>query len=420
MKKITAILIGAGNRGMDCLAPYALRNPLELQFTAVAEPVRERREAFGERYNVSRDRCFGDWEELLDQPKLADAAIICTGDRLHFAPAVKALEKGYHVLLEKPMATTPEECITLRETAAKYGRFVVVCHVLRYTSFFSKLKALIDDGVIGRLIAVSHNENIGYYHFAHSYVRGNWRNEKEASPIILAKCCHDLDIMLWLAGADCFKLSSFGELTHFKSENSPEGAPAKCLDGCPAQADCPYYAPKIYFTAGNEWLASVISMDRSREALMKALNEGPYGRCVYHCDNDVPDHQVVNIEFANGVTASFMMSAFTREVSRTLKLMGTMGEIRGSFEKNEIEIMNFNRGPREVIYLDKAAYGHGGGDDQLMREFVGLLQPESDWEALTSVSVSVQSHLMAFAAEKSRRENRVVYLKEFEKSLKPF
>ena len=414
MKKITAILIGAGNRGMESLASYALRNPLELEITAVAEPVDERRETFGRLHHIPDERCFASWEEVLAQPKLADAAVIATQDRLHFAPTIRALEKGYHILLEKPMAPTPEECITLSRTAAKFGRMVTVCHVLRYTSFFSKLKELLEHGVIGQLISIQHNENIGYYHFAHSFVRGNWRNEKESSPIILAKSCHDMDIMLWLAGADCIKLSSFGSLTHFKKENAPGGAPSRCLDGCPARVDCPYYAPKTYLTSYTEWPVSVISMDRSLEARTKALKEGPYGRCVYHCDNDVADHQVVNMEFANGVTAAFTMSAFTKEISRTIKLMGTQGEIRGAFEKNEIEIMNFGRGTREVIYFDKSAYGHGGGDDQLMREFVRLLQQESAQEALTSVDVSVQSHLMAFAAELSRHENRIVNPQEFE------
>lgn len=414
MKQITAVLIGAGDRGMENLAPYALRNPLELAFKAVAEPVQERREAFKKRYNLPREMCFSGWEELLERPRMADAAIICTGDRLHFQPAIRALEQGYHLLLEKPMAPTPEECIILGETAAKLGRVVAICHVLRYTSFFSKLKELLDQNVIGRLIAIQHNENIGYYHFAHSYVRGNWRNEKESSPIILAKSCHDMDILLWLAGADCTKIASFGELTHFKKENAPAGAPPRCLDGCPAYVDCPYYAPRIYLTEYTGWPVSVISMDPSLAARIKALKEGPYGRCVYHCDNDVLDHQVVNMEFENGVTAAFTMSAFTKDISRTIKLMGTRGEIRGAFDKDEIEILTFHDGCREVIHLDKSVYGHGGGDDGLMREFVRLLREGNNREALTSAKVSIQSHLMAFAAEKSRLENRVVYMREWE------
>ena len=197
------------------------------------------------------------------------------------------------------------------ETARKRGKVLSVCHVLRYTPFFSKIKELLDKGCIGRLISIQHNENVGYWHYAHSFVRGNWRNSEDSSPMILAKSCHDMDIMLWLAGADCRSISSYGSLTHFKSENAPEGAPYRCMDGCPVQNECPYYAPRLYLTENTSWPTSVISADTGIEARTKALREGPYGRCVYRCDNNVVDHQVVAIEFKNDVTAVFTMSAFT-------------------------------------------------------------------------------------------------------------
>ena len=418
MKKITAVLIGAGMRGMHAYASYALEHPHEIQFVAVAEPNRERREKFRELHGIADDMCCSDWKTLLEKPRLADAALICTQDKMHFEPTLKALEKGYHILLEKPMSPDPKECITMGEYAEKYNRIFSICHVLRYTNFFSTLKKLLDEGRIGRLISIQHNENVGHVHQSHSYVRGNWGDTKASSPMILAKSCHDMDIMLWLAGADCTGVSSFGSLTHFKKENAPAGAPARCLDGCPIEKECPYYAPKIYLTENTGWPTSAISNDTSMEARMQALREGPYGRCVYRCDNDAVDHQVVNIEFANEVTASFTMCAYTNKTNRTIKLMGTKGEIRASEERKEIEVFDFSTGFREVIHLPEAKSGHGGGDDGIMRDFVRLVQKDEANAGLTSAQISVQSHLMAIAAEKSRLEKKVIALNDYTRHIK--
>ncbi|HHV99895.1 MAG TPA: Gfo/Idh/MocA family oxidoreductase [Clostridiaceae bacterium] len=418
MKKITAVLLGAGSRGADAYGRYALEHPYEIQFIAVAEPNRGRRELFRKQHGICEDMCFESWEELLEQPKLADAIVICTQDRMHFEPAIASLEKGYHVLLEKPMSYDARECVIMGDYAKKYNRIFLICHVLRYTQFFSTIKKLLEEGRIGDLVSVQHNENIAYWHFAHSYVRGNWRNSQETSPMILAKCCHDMDILLWLAGADCDYISSFGSLTHFKSENAPEGAPQRCLDGCPAAFKCLYYAPKQYLTDKIDWPTSVISVDKSYEARLKALKEGPYGRCVYHCDNDVADHQVVSIHFTNDVTAAFSVSAFTRDCHRTIKLMGTKGEIRGSDGKNELEILDFATGATETIRFKDSKYGHGGGDFGIMQNFVKLVREEDTESGLTSAEVSVQSHLMALAAEKSRVKNRVINMKEFEEEIR--
>lgn len=415
MKKITAALIGAGSRGTQAYAPYALNHPDEIQFIAVAEPDFERREKFKISHGISEKMCFEDWEQMLDMPRLADAVLICTQDRMHFKPVIKALEKSYHVLLEKPMSNDMKECILMGKYAKKYDRVFSVCHVLRYTAFFSKLKELLDGGSIGRLVSIQHNENVAYWHQAHSFVRGNWRNAEESSPMILAKCCHDMDILLWLAGAECRRISSFGKLTYFKSGNAPEGAPPRCLDGCPAEKECPYYAPKVYLTENTDWPTSVISNDISMEARTRALIEGPYGRCVFHCDNDVVDHQVVNIEFANEVTAAFTMCAFTNDCCRTIKLMGTEGEIRASDRNNEIEVYSFIKGACETIRLDKSQYGHGGGDYGIMHDFVRLVAEDCAKKGRTAADISVQSHLMAFAAEKSRLEGRVVDIGELQK-----
>ncbi len=416
MKKISIALIGAGQRG-SIYAAYALSHPEELGVAAVAEPDKNKREAFARLHGIPENMCYPTWEELLSSPRAADAVLVCTQDNMHTLPAIKALEAGYHVLLEKPMSNNELECLEIDEYSRKYNRLVSVCHVLRFTPFFSTIKKIIDEGQIGRLISIQHNENVGYWHQAHSYVRGNWRNSKKASPMILAKSCHDLDILLWLADSECSSIVSFGELTHFKKENAPVDAPHRCLDGCPHREECPFYAPRIYINGNTGFPASVISSDTGNEALTAALKEGPYGRCVYRCDNDVVDHQIVAMEFKNRVTVSFTMCAFTNEVSRTIKLMGTRGEIRGAMEKNEIEIIRFADGTKTKICLNPGASGHGGGDEGIMRNFVKLMQTGTE-DRLTSSGISIQSHLLAFAAEKSRLEKRVIHMEEYTRELR--
>jgi predicted dehydrogenase len=416
MKKVSVAVIGAGARG-TVYANYSLLHKDELEITAVAEPNTERRQIFKDLHNIPNNMCFDSWEDMLSMPKLADAIIIATQDKMHFEPAVRSIKKGYHILLEKPMSVSPEECVLLGNLAKEYNKTFTICHVLRYTDFFSTLKKLLVSGRIGRLISIQHNENVGYWHQAHSYVRGNWRNSNESSPMILAKSCHDMDIMLWLAGADCVNLSSFGSLTHFRKENAPENCTERCIDGCPIERECPYSAVKVYLETNLDWPTNVITTDLSLEGRKDALKHGPYGRCVYFCDNNVVDHQVVNLEFANEVTAAFTMCAFTKG-SRTIKLMGTNGEIRGDMEKNEIEITDFTcYDKQEVIKLEASLQGHGGGDYKIMHDFVRLLQADNNSEALSSANISVQSHLMAFAAEEARVEKKVINMNEYTANL---
>ncbi|MGG1637423.1 Gfo/Idh/MocA family protein [Paenibacillus sp. NRS-1760] len=418
MKKVTVAIIGAGLRGVNYLE-YALAHPNELQVVAVAEPVAERRKSFQARHNIADNMCFENWDDFFAMPKLADAVLICTQDKQHFDPTMKALEAGYHVLLEKPMSPDAKECLLMGEKASQLNRVFSICHVLRYTNFFSTIKELLEKETIGKLMSITHNENVGFWHQAHSFVRGNWSRKEDSSPMILAKSCHDLDILLWLAGSECVRVSSFGSLSHFTADQAPAGAPLRCLDGCPVSDECLYYAPNYYLTEDTNWPTSAISNDLSYSARYKALEEGPYGRCVYHCDNDVVDHQVVNLEFANSVTAAFTMSAFTRDVSRTIKLMGTKGEIRGAMEKNEIEVIHFGSGKIErIAFEDMGGHvGHGGGDMGLLKDFLKLVREDGKSEGLTSASQSVQSHLMAFAAEQSRVDGNSINLKDFAESI---
>lgn len=422
MKRITVALIGAGGRGAVAYAPYALRYPDEIQIVAVADPDVQRREGIKNSFDIEAQNAFTTWEDLLSGEKLADAVLICTQDNMHFEPTIKALEMGYHVLLEKPMSNNPEECFIMGEYAKKYNRIFAICHVLRYNHFFMTLKDLLEDGEIGNLMTVQHLENVGYWHQAHSFVRGNWRKAAESSPMILQKSCHDLDILLWLIGEECMRVSSFGSLSHFTKENAPAGAPLRCTDGCPVRDECAFYAPRFYLIDKEDWqgkyLRAYLTNDTSYEGIMTALREGPYGRCVYHCDNDVVDHQVVNLEFANNVTASFTMTAFSNDSERIIRLQGTKGEIKGHMEDNTIEITDFVSGHKKLIKLRASDTGHGGGDEGIMKDFIKLVQQGSGQNSRSSAVVSVQSHLMAFAAETSRLENRVIQMPEYIESLR--
>ena len=414
MKKVTAILIGAGLRGGYVYSQYALDHPDEFQVVAVAEPDPERRELFAAKHQIPSELCFESYEELLKKEKMADCAMVCTQDKMHYEPVVMAMEKGYHVLCEKPMSPDKKEIIKMGEMAKKYNRILSVCHVLRYSPFFSKLKELLEEGRIGRLMTIQHMEEVGYWHHAHSFVRGYWRNAEESSPMILQKCCHDMDIMLWLADSKCESISSFGELSYFKEENSPEGAPAYCLDGCSHRDECAFYAPRFYLEhpkAVDDGLVYAVTDPADPEHVLEALKKGPYGRCVFHCDNTVVDHQSVDIHFENQVTASFLMTAFTNQCARRIRLMGTKGEIKGDMDTGVIEIIDFVSQNHETIQLHTPAKGHNGSDMSMMRDFVRMIGEGK--KGKTDASVSVESHLMALAAEEARVKGQVIDFGEF-------
>lgn len=412
MNKITAVVIGAGSRGVDAYAVYAEKYPHELEIVGVAEPRQDRREAFVQRFGIEEGKTFTDWKDLLDQPRLADLIFICTQDTMHVEPAVIAMQKGYHILLEKPVSVTPEGCRTLLQASRKYDVSIAVAHVLRYTPFFSSMKKLLEKGVIGEIQGIQHNENVGHQHYAHSFVRGNWRNKAESAPMILAKSCHDMDLFLYLTGSDCRRISSFGSRRVFISDNKPSDAPDRCLDGCPHRVECPYYGPKTYLTGDTGWPVNVLTCDLSSEGITAALQEGPYGRCVYSCDNDVVEHQVLNLEFENGIPAVFTMSAFTNKTSRTIKIVGTKGEMRGHMERQEIEILDFETCNTQLVNVAASLIGHGGGDEGIVREFLLHLNDRSR-PLPSSLELSIQSHMMAFAAEESMLSGRVVDVKEF-------
>ncbi|WP_283591354.1 Gfo/Idh/MocA family protein [Clostridium butanoliproducens] len=411
MSKIKVGLIGAGQRGKDVYGNYALINPEHIEFVAVAEPNEIKRKEFSEKHNIKVEYQFESWEQLLEKEKFCDAVVIATPDRVHFEPAKLALKRGYHILLEKPMSSIPEEVMNLGALAKENNKVFMICHVLRYTPFFSTIKQIIDSGEIGDIMSIQHNENIGYFHFGHSFVRGNWRNSNLSSSLMLQKSCHDMDILLWLVGSPCRKIASFGELSYFKKERKPEGAGDRCTK-CSIEAECPYSAIKLYYNNVGRWPTTAIVEIQTIDEVKKAVDEGPYGRCVYNCDNNVVDHQSTILEFENNVTATFNLSAFTNKVNRTIKIMGTKGEIRAIDSKNEIEVQLFDTNERKVINPKQITGGHGGGDTGIMEDFISLIL-SNEGKALTSASVSVQSHMMAFAAEESRLKGKVVDIKEY-------
>lgn len=409
MRPVTAVVLGAGSRG-STYAGYAKEYPQELQIVAVAEPRTDRRDILGDQFEIPEANRFADWKDLLKCPRMADCAFVCTLDDDHTEPVLRAMELGYHVLLEKPMSNTEAECCAIVEAANKAGVTLSVCHVLRYTPFFMTLKKLIDQGNIGDVSAINQIENVGYWHQAHSFVRGNWRTVRETSPMILQKSCHDMDIILWLMGKNCRRVHSFGSLRHFSPENAPEGAPERCLDGCSHAGSCPYYAPALYLDMNRTgWPVDVITTDLSEQGRRKALEEGPYGRCVYHCDNDVVDRQVVNLEFDGGAVATFTMTGLSADFCRQLKIFGTQGQIEANMGTNQIVLHRFGEEKRCIpVEADAHTSGHGGGDYGIIRDFVRILRDGG--ESRSSAQISLQSHLICFAAEKSRKEHVVVDL----------
>ena len=404
-RPVTAITLGAGNRG-NIYGGYAAAYPGQLNITGVAEPIAVRKQNYQAGHGILPDRCFDTWEQVFERPKMADAVIITTPDALHYGPAIAALEKGYHVLLEKPVSPTLEECLHIRDLALAKQRIVAVCHVLRYTDYFRELKRLIESGAVGELVSIQHLEPIQHEHMAHSFVRGNWHNSGTSTPIILAKSCHDLDMLRWLANRPAQKISAFGDLKWFRRDNAPRGSTARCLDGCAVERECPYSARKLYLE--KEGWSYVFDLSEGTDriaAKTELLATTDYGRCVYRMDNDQPDHYVANIQFADSVTASFAMEAFTAYHGRRTRIMGSMGDIVG--DMRELTHTDFRTGEVTQWQAPSASSGHGGGDYGLMYDWVRAVSAGDASLLSSSIEVSIESHVMAFKAEQSRLQSTV-------------
>ncbi|XP_046579702.1 uncharacterized protein LOC124287247 [Haliotis rubra] len=475
---VTCIVVGAGSRG-GTYAAYAQHYPDRMRVVGLAEPREYQRNQIKERNNVPSSNVFTDWHEAVERDKFADCVIITTVDRDHKDPAVAFAKKGYNILLEKPMAVTEADCREIVKTCKQHNVCLAVCHVLRYVPWARKIKEVIASGRIGEVVNIHHTEPVGFWHFAHSFVRGNWRNASESSNSLLAKCCHDVDLIkywfgetrclkvasfgnlthftkadkvgfwhfphafvrgnwrneeescnsllgkcchdvdlikCWMGEKKCQRISSFGNVSHFRKGDKPKGAASRCMD-CPQKIEtsCPYSAKRYYLDevkSGNRgWPVSVIADVPDIESVTEALKTGPYGRCVYECDNDVMSHQVVNFQFEGGSTASLTMVAFTKKVcQREVKVYGTRGEI--SCVDDGIRVFDFLSGQTttESLKVDEFArrWGHGGADYHLIHTFVTAIKENNPELIETGADDTLNSHLLVFAAEKAHKENCVV------------
>ena len=407
MSALEMVMIGAGGRGYLAYGPYALAHPDEVRFTAVVEPDDSRRQRFAAAHNIPLERQLRSWQDLVERPQLAAAALNATMDRMHYPSTLALLGAGYDVLLEKPMATSAAECVELVNTATQRGRVLQICHVLRYAPFFRTVYDVVTSGRLGDIVSFQWSENLVYWHFAHSFVRGKWNNSDTSGPMILTKCCHDLDLLIWMLGRPRSVLSS-GSLTHFRRERVGPEIPERCTDGCPIEAECAYFAPRLYIENNpGKWARDPVSLDHSPEALRRGLESGPYGRCVYRADNNVVDHQVVQLAFDNGLSATLTMQGASHVEGRTLRIDGMRATLLGNESRNELVLQDHFSLSSETLHPEGVEGGHGGGDAGVLHDFVRGLQ-SGERTVLTSAADSLASHLLAFAAEEARVTQRIV------------
>jgi predicted dehydrogenase len=424
-RSLTVAVLGAGHRGR-AYAEQMSDTFTGFRVTAVAETDEARRRAFAARHQIADDMVFPSADDLLARARLADVVIIALMDREHVGAAVSALRAGYDVLLEKPMATTLEDCELIERTQRETGRTVLVCHVLRYHLVNQKVKQLLAAGAIGRIVSIDHIEALDPIFFASMFVRGQWSNENTSTFFLMAKCCHDIDLISWFAGEKCRRVSSFGSLSYFTRDNEPRGAADRCTQGCLAEPECPYSALKIHLHGMSGYnrsiqypdAASDVDADRvynsslgcgnSHPEILRALAEGPYGRCVFRSDNTAVDRQVVSLEYDGGIVANFTVCAFNPSVNqRFTRIHGTGGVITCDYKGNWVEVRKFPSNTFERIELPSLRAGHGGADKLIVQALARVLADEKP-DPLTSAQKSLETHRIVFAAEESRRTGRVV------------
>lgn len=410
MKKLDVVVIGAGSRGMWYSGFMHDMNE-KYNVVAVAEPIESRRKYIQDMFDLPDERCFDDWKPLFDLGKIADLALIATMDREHYAPAMKAIELKYDLIMEKPISVTPKECKEITDYAKKQDVKVVICTVLRYTSIFIKLKEMIDNGTIGKVVSINHEECVGNVHMSHSFIRGNWGNSKRSSVMLLQKSCHDMDILQWLTGKKCKKVQSFGSLRYFTRENAPEGSPEYCIEGCSVADTCPYNAVKLYLdTKENIWFRQTCGrgVHPNDDEIRRAISETQYGKCVFKCDNDVVDRQTVNMLFEDDIVVTFIMNPFN-EGGRFMHIMGTKGEIHAALDGDSpIELYEYEGEKHSeipIIAVDGINGGHGGGDEGIIRTVYDYINGTYNGDSVPTIEESYYSHMITFAADESRLRN---------------
>lgn len=387
---------------------YVEHHPEEVVLAAVVEPDDFRRDSVARQFGLSDAVCFRTYEDFFAADVEADAVVVCTPENAHYEPCMAAISKGYHILLEKPIAQTMEQCCEIAEAARRKGVLVSLCHVLRYFPAYLKIKQIIDSGDLGQIISISHTEGVGIDRNTHSYVRGQMNRERESNPMLLAKCCHDIDFLYWITGARCKKVCSFGSLRWFRKENAPEGSAPRCID-CKVEHTCPFSAVDLYWNR-HEWIRNfdVPEGKTIDDVIQDELHHGPFGRCVYHCDNDVVDHQCLIMELENEVTISMTMDIFTESDVRTTHIKLTEGEIR--CDESHVSVRHFRsrrRDDYDFTELMSRPY-HGGADLKIMEDFVHALQGSKD-HLPTLIDEAIESHRVCFDAERSRHEGKMIH-----------
>ena len=406
-KIFTVAIIGVGGRGGYAYGTLIVDMPDKFKISALCDINTEKLAYFADKFGVEGDALFTD-EESFFEKKRADVLIISTQDKDHVRHAKIAFNLGYDVLLEKPITADRGELLELLELQKKTGCRALVCHVLRYSPTYLKIAEIIDSGAIGRLVSINAIEQVGYFHQSQSFVRGSWRRAEDSVPMILAKCTHDLDLIQFYAGSECDTLSSVGELTHFKASEAPDGAADRCMQ-CKYIETCPYSAKTQYLDAWLKKREDIYPYNVpchapiSEEKMCAALETGPYGRCVYKCDNDVVDHQLTQMTFKNGVKASLTMMAFTRFCGRRTEFFGTGGQITLDEVRNFIRVSVFGEAEYELKISDLTPPDtiHGGGDYGLVHTLYDMLLGNASEK--TSLTHSAESHLIGIAAEESRK-----------------
>ncbi len=404
-RPVTFALFGCGSRGRG-VSDWIHRHPQSATLVALADPNADRRDLIGDRHGIPAELRFPSWEQLVARPKLADAVLNCTMDRMHAPTALAALNRGYHLMQEKPMAVTLADCVAIDDARRRNDRIATVCHSLRYQAVYREVKRLITSGAIGDVVSIDQLEAVDPVHQAHSFVRGNWGVEARSTFMLMGKSCHDVDILCYLVGSDCTKVSSFGRLSHFTKANQPAGAPHRCTDGCSVEANCPYSSLKMY--VDGSWGGFIGLNQKTHEQRVEFVKTTNFGVCVFDCDNDAVDHQVVNFEFASGATGTFTMTAFAKG-GRQLRVHGTRGEIHTHIDDRRIRLRTFWEPVKEeIIEVPEETGGHGGGDDRVMDTFIAAIQTNDPSKILTGTEESLKTHAATFAAELSRREGRTV------------
>ena len=405
-RPVSIVAIGAGNRTNKYLE-YVRRNPDKARLIGVVELNDLRRQKVADEFGLDASCCYTDYRDFFRSPLKADAVMICTPENKHFEPAMLAIEAGYHVLLEKPIAQTLEECLAIGEAAHRKNVIVSVCHVLRYHPYFIKLKELACSGELGNIISINHCTSVGVDRATHSFVRGLWSREADTNPMLISKCCHDIDFLLWLTKTRCRKITSFGSLRWFRSKNAPEGSAERCID-CKVEAQCPFSAVDLY-RVRRDWISNFdIPQGKTIDQVIEdELREGKYGRCIYHCDNDVVDHQIVSMEMDSEVTINFSMDLFTLKDHRKTHICLTEGEIDGN--ETLLRVRRFRGGAETVYDFSNLSHQpfHAGADLDIVADFIDAIHSEEKY-LRTSIDLSVESHRICFEAERSRKEQRMV------------